>query len=308
MNAALRALTRVAVSHRLEVVGVRRGFAGLLEGDFMALGPRSVGGVIHLAGTLLGTARCPQFHEAARVRDAADLLSRSAIDALVVIGGNGTQAGALSLSALGVPVVGIPSTIDNDLVGTDVTLGVDTALNTALEAVDRLRVTADSHRRGFLIEVMGRRCGYLALMTGLAGGAELVVVPEVEVTLEQIERALAQVHERGKTHALVVVAEGCTHNAGAILARLQARPGPIGFEMRSTVLGHVQRGGTPTLADRLLGTRLGAAAVASLLDGETGVLVGQQCGAIRRTPLTEIVGRPKPLDPELLALAELLER
>lgn len=308
MNAALRALTRVAVSRGVAVSGIRRGYAGLLEGDLCDLGPRDVGGVIHLAGTLLGTARCPDFHRPERVRDAVDLLARRSVDALVAIGGNGTQAGAQAVSALGFPVVGIPSTIDNDLVGTDVTLGVDTALNTALEAVDRLRVTAASHRRGFLVEVMGRRCGYLALMTGLAGGAELVVVPELEVSLEQIERALAEVHRRGKTHALVVVAEGCSHNAAAILARLKERPGPIGFEMRSTVLGHVQRGGTPTLADRLLGTRLGAAAVETLLAGETGVLVGQMCGALRRTPFGEVVGRTKPLDPALLALAEVLER
>jgi 6-phosphofructokinase 1 len=226
---------------------------------------------------------------------------------VVVIGGNGSQTGAAALHGLGVPVVGVASTIDNDLVGSDITLGVDTALNIALEAIDRLKTTASSHRRAFLVEVMGRDCGYLALMAGLAGGAEAVVIPEIETTPEEVARALRAGYQRGKTNGLVVVAEGARYDAEALVAYFREHREVIGFDLRATTLGHVQRGGAPTAYDRLLGTRLGAGAVEALACGDTGVVVGMLSGKVGTTPYAEVVGRQKPIDPTLFELARVLE-
>ena len=198
------------------------------------------------------------------------------IDALVVIGGNGSQAGAQALSQLGLPVAGVASTIDNDLCGTDLTIGVDTALNIALEAIDRLKTTASSHHRAFLVEVMGRNCGYLGLMAGLAGGADAIVVPEIESDPEAVATELRDAYDRGKSHALVVVAEGSSYNAERLNAYFDQHRDRLRFQLRVTKLGHVQRGGAPTAFDRILATRLGAAAVDYLFEGEKGVLVGMQ--------------------------------
>src|SRR5579883_2690422 len=235
-------------------------------------------------------------------------LQQNRIDALVVIGGNGSQTGALALAEMGLPVVGVASTIDNDLAGSEVTIGVDTALNIALEAIDRLKTTASSHQRAFLVEVMGRKCGYLALMAGLAGGAEIVVIPERETSPAEVARQLRAAYERGKRHALAVVAEGALYDAAKLDAWFREHAGQVGFDTRTTTLGHVQRGGTPTAFDRLLGARLGAGAVAALTRGEQGVLVGLNEGKVTTTPLTEVVGVPKIVDPELFRLASVLEK
>lgn len=200
------------------------------------------------------------------------------------------------------------STIDNDLYGSDITLGVDTALNIALEAVDRLKVTASSHKRAFLVEVMGRHCGYLALMVAITGGAEAVVIPEQEMNAEDLAAELGDAYRRGKTHALVVVAEGARNNAARLERYFREHEAELGFELRVTILGHVQRGGTPSAFDRLLGTRLGAAAVECLARGESGVLVGLMQGAVRPTPLEKAVCTPKELDLPLLDLARILAR
>jgi 6-phosphofructokinase 1 len=226
----------------------------------------------------------------------------------VVIGGNGSQAGAWALAQMGFPVVGVASTIDNDLVGCDVTIGVDTALNIALEAIDRLKVTAASHERAFLVEVMGRQCGYLALMAGLAGGAEVVVIPEIEVDPEEVAQTLCAAHDMGKSHALVVVAEGARYNAETLAAYFREHRERLGFDLRTTIIGHVQRGGAPTAFDRLLASRLGAGAVAAFARGETGVLVGMIQNRVTTTPLAQVVGRQKPIDPELFALAQVLDK
>jgi len=308
MNAAIRAVTRAAIHQGWSVLGARRGFVGLIEGTFDELGPRSVGGIVQQGGTMLGSARCPEFQtEAGRMKALRSLRQRE-VEAVVIIGGNGSQAGAHALSLMGFPVVGVASTIDNDLVGSDITIGVDTALNIALEAVDRLKTTASSHQRGFLIEVMGRHCGYLALMAGIAGGAEVVVIPEIEMTPEEVAAELRAAYERGKAHALAVVAEGARYDADALLAYFREHQARIGFDLRVTKLGHVQRGGAPTAYDRVLATRLGAGAVASLARAETGVLVGMLQGRVRTTPLADVVGKQKPIDPELFALARILER
>ncbi|RPH57682.1 MAG: 6-phosphofructokinase [Acidobacteria bacterium] len=306
MNAAIRSVVRTGVHRNWEILGVRQGYRGLIDGLFTPLGTRDVGGIIQRGGTILGSARAPEFEREDVRRAALAPLEQQGIEALAIIGGNGSQAGAYALSEMGVPVVGIASTIDNDLCGVDLTIGVDTALNIALEAIDRLKVTASSHQRAFLVEVMGRDSGYLALMSGMAGGAEAVVVPEVEADPEDLAQILHRAYEIGKAHALVVVAEGARYNAASLARYFADHRARLGFELRVTTLGHVQRGGAPTAFDRLLATRSGAAAIECLAQGRHGVLVGLTDGQIRETPLAAVVAGKKLLEPKLLALASVL--
>ena len=308
MNAAIRAVTRRALFHGAEVFGVRHGFAGLIRQDFVPLGPRDVGRILHLGGTMLGSARCAQFQTEAGVSRALESLGKVGIEGLVVIGGNGSQEGAHDLARRGWPVVGVASTIDNDLCGTDITIGLDTALNIALEAIDRLKVTALSHQRGFLVETMGRNCGYLGLMAGLAGGADVIVIPEIPTDPEAVANELRSAYERGKSHALVVVAEGAAYNAERLGAYFSEHRARLKFELRVTKLGHVQRGGAPTAFDRVLASRLGAAAADHLLAGIHGVLIGMQRSEITATPLGEIHGKQKCLNLELFRLAQSLAK
>jgi 6-phosphofructokinase 1 len=306
MNAAIRAVVRTALARGWEVLGARNGYAGLIAGDVQPLGARDVGGIIGRGGTILGSARCPEFRTGEGLGVALGALAESGIEGLVVIGGNGSQAGAQALSAGGFPVVGVASTIDNDLFGSEIAIGVDTALNIALEAIDRLRTTASSHQRAFLIEVMGRDCGHLALMAALAGGAEGVMIPEVETDPDAVVEKLQAAYRRGKTHALVVVAEGARYNAAALAHHVATHHEGLGFELRVTTLGHVQRGGAPGAFDRILATRLGAAATERLGRGETGVLVGIQRGEVATTPLARVVAERKPVDLSVLELLEVL--
>ncbi len=306
MNAAIRAVVRTGIDKGFEVYGVKQGYSGLLAGKFIHLGARDVGGIMQRGGTLLGSARCPEFKTEEGRLEAVRSLHQHGIEALVPIGGNGTQTGSNALAQAGFPVVGVASTIDNDLCGSDITIGVDTALNIALEAIDRLKVTASSHQRAFLVEVMGRNCGYLALMAALAGGAEAVVIPERETNPDTLAEELRNAYRRGKPHALVVVAEGAKYNAEGLMTYFKENRARLGFDLRVTTLGHVQRGGTPTAFDRLLGTRLGAAAVDCLARGEFGVLVGVHNDEISTTPLAEVVCKRKPLDPRLLELERIL--
>jgi 6-phosphofructokinase 1 len=308
MNAAIRAVVRTATARGWAVSGVRNGFAGLIGGAFQPLGPRDVGGILEAGGTFLGSARAPEFREQEVRVKALRHLRQDGIEALVVIGGNGSQTGSEALSRMGFPVVGVASTIDNDLYGSDVTIGVDTALNIALEAIDRLKVTASSHERAFLIEVMGRDCGYLALMAGIAGGAESVVIPEVEVEPDDVAGQIRAAYERRKTHAIVVVAEGAKHDGEALVRYFREHRDRLGFEPRLTVLGHVQRGGRPGAADRLLATRLGVAAVDQLARGEHGVLVGIIDGRVTATALAQVVSSRKHIDRHLIDLAKTLAR
>lgn len=308
MNAAIRAVVRTGVESGFEVFGVQHGFAGLIAGDFRGMGSRDVSEILQRGGTILGSARCPEFKTDAGRALAMEKLAAAGIGGLVVIGGNGSQTGSYEFSLLGFPVVGVASTIDNDLFGSDITIGVDTALNIALEAIDRLKVTASSHHRAFLVEVMGRKCGYPALMVGVTGGAEAIVIPEFEVDPEEIAKELKTAYDKGKAHALVVVAEGATHNAEGLAAYFRAQRDRHGFDLRVTILGHVQRGGNPTYADRLLATELAAAAVEQLANGTHGVLVGKIGGKIATTPLDEVVRCTKPLDPKLLKLAHVLAK
>ncbi len=308
MNAAVRAVVRTGLSHGWDMLGVRHGYAGLIAEETVQLGYRDVGGIIQEGGTFLGSSRCPDMKTEAGQRRAVDALTRSGIDALVVIGGNGSQSGAQALSESGVPVIGVGSTIDNDLVGADMSIGVDTALDIALEAIDRLKVTASSHRRAFLVEVMGRECGYLALVAGITGGAEAVVLPDRRFDPDRLAAHLEDSYERGKRHALVVVAEGAEWDARRIATHFGENKRRLGFELRLTVLGHVQRGGSPGSFDRLLASRLGAAAIDRLAAGEHGVLMGLLGGRISATPLQDVAGKVKSLDAGLIELAEVLAK
>lgn len=307
MNAAIRAVTRTAISKGMEVYGVRQGYLGLISGNFIPLGTRDVGGIIQRGGTILGSARCLEFKTEDGQLKAIRAMNQAAIDGVVVIGGNGSQTGSAALSRLGFPVVGVASTIDNDLYGSEITIGVDTALNIALEAIDRLKVTASSHQRAFMIEVMGRDCGYIALMSGIAGGAEKIIIPEVETTPEEVAQTLRQAYEKGKPHAIVVVAEGAKYDASALEAYFKEHRERLGFDLRATILGHVQRGGAPSAFDRILATRLGAEAVLQLISGNNGVLVGLLKNEIKPTRLEEVIANKKPLDPKLIELAKLMD-
>jgi 6-phosphofructokinase 1 len=306
MNAAIRAVVRCGLAEDWHIFGVRNGYAGLVCGEFVRLGSRDIAGIIQRGGTMLGSARCPEFRTSEGQTQAVAMIRQQGIDAVIVIGGNGSQTGAHALAQAGIAVVGVASTIDNDLCGTDITIGFDTALNIAVEAIDRLKVTASSHHRAFLVEVMGRDCGYLALMTALAGGAEAVAIPEVETTPESIASQLRAAYNAGKEHAIVVVAEGASQNAATLSVYFHANQERLGFELRATTLGHVQRGGAPTAFDRSLATRLGAAAVACVARGDSGVLVGWQSGHPTVTRLADVVGRTKTLDPELIDLNRVL--
>ncbi|MFO7919115.1 MAG: 6-phosphofructokinase [Anaerolineae bacterium] len=305
MNAAVRAIVRVGLAKGLEVLGVRDGYQGLIEDDISFLSARDVGGIMQTGGTFLGSSRCEEFRTVEGREKALDNLRQRYVEALIVIGGDGSQTGSYELCEMGYPVVGISSTIDNDLEGTDVTIGVDTAINVVREAIDRLKITAASHRRAFLVETMGRKCGYVALMAGIAGGAEVVVIPEREIPPEKVAQELRAAYERGKRDAVVVVAEGAENDARRLYDCLSDSR-ETGFALRVTILGHVQRGAKPTAADRLLATRLGEEAVRALLHDKVGELVGIRGDEIVTTPLEEIIGRQKPIDLELFELANIM--
>jgi 6-phosphofructokinase 1 len=307
MNAAIRAVVRTGIDKGWEVFGIRRGYAGLIRGHLEPMGARDVSHILQQGGTVLGSARCPEFKTEEGRKKALEVLHQHRIEGVVVIGGDGSQKGAYALSQLGFPVIGVASTVDNDLYGSDITIGVDTALNIALEAIDRLKVTASSHQRGILVEVMGRNCGYLALMAGIAGGAEVIIIPELNTDPDMVARQLREAYERGKAHALVVVAEGAAYNAES-LARYFRDHYELGFQLRVTILGHVQRGGSPAASDRLLATRLGAAATDCLERSEYGVLVGLIKGEIVTTPLEVVATSKKPFDLSLLNLAKVLAK
>jgi 6-phosphofructokinase 1 len=306
MNAAVRAATRAALAQGWEIYGVRNGYAGLIADNLEPLRARDVGGIIHRGGTVLGSARCPEFHEKAGRAKALHHLAQRDINALIVIGGNGSQTGSSLLAAAGFPVIGLASTIDNDVFGTDVSIGVDTAVNITLEAIDRLRTTGASHQRAFLVETMGRHCGHIALFAGIAGGAEVIAIPEHEVKPQEVAERLGAAYARGKTHAIVVVAEGARHGAQSMMRYFEKHKAQIGFELRVTTLGHVVRGGIPSAFDRVLATRLGAAAIDWLARDATGMLLGMRGTDIVATPLAEVVGNTRPIDMALLEMARVL--
>jgi 6-phosphofructokinase 1 len=307
MNSAIRAVVRTGIAKGYEMYGVKNGYSGLLSGNFITLGPRDVGGIMQRGGTMLGSARSLEFKTESGQRKAIRNLNTMGIDGLIVIGGNGSQTGSYKLSELGFSVVGVASTIDNDLFGSEITIGVDTALNIALEAVDRLKITASSHQRAFLLEVMGRDCGYLALMTALAGGAEAVIIPEVPTKPEEVAAQISEAYEKGKAHAIVIVAEGAEYNAEKLSNYFKVHYETLGFDLRVAILGHIQRGGDPSAYDRILASRLGSGAVEAMASGNYGVLTGWSKSKIIYTPLKEVVENKKVLDKSLIELAAILD-
>jgi 6-phosphofructokinase 1 len=306
MNAAVRAVVRTALALGLQARGVQRAYEGMVAGDICELGARDVGGIIQRGGTILKTARFRDFAKLEVQQAAVRQLKAHGVDALVAIGGDGTMRGALALHRLGFPVVGIPASIDNDVYGTDIAIGVDTALNTILEAIDKLRDTASSHQRAFIVETMGRNCGHLALMSGIISGAEMILIPEAEVGPEEVAQAVREAYARGKTHAIVVVSEGAKHPAIKLKEKLNALN--LDVDLRVTVLGHVQRGGSPSAWDRLIAARFGVNAVERLAKGESGVMVGLAAREIAAVPMEEAGSRQRAPDLEYYRMARMLAK
>jgi 6-phosphofructokinase 1 len=305
MNACIRAVVRCGASHKLEVMGIRRGYAGLLEGDFLRLDARSVANILQRGGTILETARCEEMKTERGIRKAAQAAQQEAIEGLITIGGEGTFRGAAALAeAGGISVIGIPGTIDNDVYGTDYSIGFDTAINTALDAIDKIRDTASSLQRPFFIEVMGKDRGFIALDVGIAGGAEDILVPETKTKIEELSLDIKRSFERGKKCSIIVVAEG--DEAGGVFPIAQQVWERLRIDYRVSVLGHLQRGGSPTARDRILASKLGAAAVDALANGKTGYMVGEVKGEIALTPLKETWEKRKELDNNLISLAKVL--
>ncbi len=305
MNACIRAVVRCGVKQKWEVIGIRRGYAGLLEEELVKLGARSVANIIHRGGTFLETARCEEMKTKQGLDRAIDVLRRNAIGGLITIGGDGTFRGAAALAETGeVCAIGIPGTIDNDVYGTDYAIGFDTATNTALDAIDKIRDTAGSLQRPFFIEVMGKERGFIALAVGVAGGAEDILIPEVETRIEELCLDIKQNLQRGKKSSIVIVAEG--DDAGGVFRVAQQVWERLRLDYRVCVLGHIQRGGSPTARDRVLASKLGAAAIDALADGKSGYMVGELKGEIVLTPLKETWEKRKELDSRLLQLVKIL--
>lgn len=304
MNAAIRAVVRMALYNGLEVVGVSRGYSGLINGELVEMNRGSVSDIIHRGGTVLRTARCPEFKQEEVRQHAANLLKDNGVDALVVIGGDGSFMGAKLLSKLGVKTIGLPGTIDNDLTYTDFTIGFDTALETISDAINKLRDTSTSHDRVSVIEVMGRDCGDLALYAGIASGAEAIIVPELEFDREQICEQILQGKDRGKTHTIIVVAEG-VGNSTELAEYIESK---TGAETRATILGHIQRGGSPSPTDRILASKLGAKAVELLLEGKTARVVGVKNNEVIDMDIDEAIAMPRSFDRKLYDMANAINQ
>lgn len=299
MNAAVRAVVRTAIALGMKVKGIRRGYNGLIEGDIIDLDVRSVSDIIHRGGTVLYTARSPRFKTEEGMKEAIDNCKKHGIEGIVVIGGDGSYRGARDLSLRGIPCVGVPGTIDNDISSTEYTIGFDTAMNTAMEMVDKIRDTAQSHDRCSVVEVMGRRAGYLALQAGIAVGATAVLVPEVEFKIEDVVEKIKATQKTGKKHFIIVVAEG----VGGVEEIARKIEEETGVESRATVLGHVQRGGNPTVRDRVMATEMGYAAVKLLKDGIGNRVIGWKKGEIVDYDIYEALNMKKPFDDEMYEIA-----
>lgn len=302
MNAAIRAVVRYSIYHKIEVMGVIRGYRGLMHGDFVPMSVSSVGDIIHRGGTILKSARALEFLEEEGKQMAIRMLKENRIDGLIVIGGDGSFRGAREMSIRGIPSIGIPGTIDNDLAYTDYTIGFDTAVNTALDAIGKLRDTSSSHERVSIVEVMGRNCGDIALYAGMGGGAEAIIVPEIPYDIREISNKLLESAKRGKTQSIIIVAEGAA-SAKEIAAKISEL---TNMESRTTILGHIQRGGTPTGYDRVLASKLGATAVECLLKGKKNRVVGIQNNRIIDVDIIEALDMPRRFDRKMHELSKVL--
>jgi 6-phosphofructokinase 1 len=306
MNAAIRAVVRACAFNQLECVGVFRGLQGLIEGDFKEMGPRSVKNIINRGGTILKSARSKEFRTPEGRAKAYAQLQRAGIDALVVIGGDGTFTGAsVFMTEYDIPIVGLPGTIDNDINGTDYTIGYDTALNTVVEAIDKIRDTANSHNRLFLIEVMGRDAGDIALNAGIGAGAEEILIPEENLGLDRLVNSLKRSKKSGKSSSIVVVAEGDQSGKNIFELAEYVRENLDDYEVKVTVLGHIQRGGSPSCYDRVLASRLGVGAVDALLDGARGVMIGVANNKVVNVPFEEAIKGENEIDLDLIRVADI---
>jgi len=306
MNACIRAIVRTAIHHHLEVIGIKYGYDGMIKGDFVPLNAESVSGIIQRGGTILKTARSKNFTTKKGMQQAAQQLKKHAIDALIAIGGDGTFKGANEFfSIYPIPIVGIPGTIDNDLVGTDFAIGYDTAINTVVEAVDKIRDTAESHDRLFFVEVMGRDAGLIALESGIGVGAEAILIPETTTDINALIRKLEKGWKRNKSSKIIIVAEG-DEAGGAFEIAKKVKKKFNQYDTRITILGHIQRGGNPTCTDRVLASRLGFAAVEALIENKKGVMAGIINNKIVYTPFKNAVKHTLTLDTDLLKIAEIL--
>ena len=306
MNPFIRAVVRTASANNIRVLGVEGGYEGLIHGKFREMGVREVGGILQRGGTILQTARSLEFREPSGQREAIRQINNAEMDALIVAGGDGSLAGAQKLVQKGIPVIGVPASIDNDIYGTDMCIGVDTALNTIVDAIDKLRDTASSHNRAFLVETMGRESGYLAVQAGIITGAELVLIPESKTPPKEVAAAIEEAYRRGKTHAIVVVAEGYKPHTAELGAMIDAMD--IGFTTRVTILGHVQRGGKPSAFDRLLATRFGVKAVEFLLEGKSNVMTGLNGREILPIPIDDVISNKKVVSKDYIEMAKMLAR
>ncbi|MFO7585291.1 MAG: ATP-dependent 6-phosphofructokinase [Anaerolineales bacterium] len=306
MNPCIRAIVRAGLAHNARVIGINNGYEGLINGEFRPLGARDVGGILLRGGTMLQTRRSLAFLEARGQREAIRRMNEYGMDGLIVIGGDGSLTGALALHKQGINVVGVPGSIDNDIWGTNISIGVDTAMNTIMDAVDKLRDTASSHGRAFLVETMGRGSGYLAVMAGIVSGAEIVLIPETKVTIQHVANAVENAYKRGKTHAFIINAEGSGITTAELSTALEDLD--VGFKTRVTILGHIQRGGSPTAYDRLLASRMGIKAVDALLSGTTGVMTGLQGRNIEYIPLEDVVNAKREINMDYHEMVSLLAR
>jgi len=306
MNPFIRAVVRTAAGEGIKVFGVEAAFEGLIHGKFRELGIREVGGILQRGGTILQTARSKEFREPEGQTEAVRQINNAGLDALIIAGGDGSLNGAQVLAKRGIAVIGVPASIDNDIYGTDMCIGVDTALNTIVDAIDKIRDTASSHSRAFIIETMGRESGYLAIQAGIVTGAELVLIPESDIKPDAVASTIMEAYKRGKTHAIVVVAEGYHPGASELGAMIDAMD--IGFTTRVSILGHIQRGGKPSAYDRLLASRLGVKAVEFLLAGYTNVMTGLNGREISPVPIDEVVSNTKKINPDYLHMAKILSR
>ncbi len=299
MNAAVRAVVRTAVSLGMSVKGIRRGYNGLMEGDIIDLDSRSVSDIIQLGGTMLYSARSPKFKTEEGINEAINTCKKHSIEGIVVIGGDGSFRGARDLSLAGIPCVGVPATIDNDISSTEYTIGFDTAMNTVLDMVDRLRDTCDSHERCSVVEVMGRKAGHIALRTGIAVGAVMVLLPEHELDMKAVIKKITDTKKLGKKHFIIIVAEGI----GGVSEMAKEIEAATGIETRATILGHVQRGGRPTLRDRLIATQMGYEAVQLLKDGIGNRVVAYKLGKVVNYDIYEALNMTKGIDEHIYEIA-----
>ncbi|MBQ6342739.1 MAG: 6-phosphofructokinase [Anaerolineaceae bacterium] len=306
MNAVVRGVVRAGSAKGLKVYGVKNGYTGLINGEFELLGKRDVSNILHRGGTFLGSDRCPEMRTPKGQREAIRSMNNIGLDALIVCGGDGTMTGGNALAEMGFPVVGIPGTIDNDVWGTSTCVGVDTALNTITEAIDKIRDTAASHSRAFIIETMGRDCGYLAVQSAIVSGGECVLIPENPISIEEVATTIENAYKRGKKHCIILMAEGYPLSLDEVVKQLDAMD--LGFTARGINLSYVQRGGSPSAFDRILASRMAFTAVDWVLNGQFGVMTALQSDKMTPIPLKDVIGKHRQLNQHYMEISNVLSR